>query len=116
MVVVFALFAVNRLKEFHIRVGSSFDASNTTTFDPTLFSICHYQEERVCEGETRTFYCDGDLEGRYVTIHYASTRHEFLTLCEVEIYDHLEPTGEVWCCVGKVYRRWVVCVCVCVCV
>ena len=78
-----ALFPGDRLSEFYIGVGSSFD--NATEFDPTSYNVCWYQNSSVSEGETWVFTCTEAIEGRYVTIYFPTTKTQVLTLCEVQV-------------------------------
>ena len=71
------------MADFYIRVGQVF---NQGSFDPTTYTLCHYQSSAVGKGETRKFECDPPIVGRFVTVHFSATRTEQLTLCEVQVY------------------------------
>ena len=75
---------VERLADFYIRVGQTFDQA---TFDPTTYTQCAYQSTALGAGETRMFICDRLIEGRYVTVHFPTTKTEILILCEVAVYE-----------------------------
>ena len=77
------LLSANRLSNFYIRVGDSFDDA---TFDPTTYAVCWYQSDPIGRGETRQFICNQPIVGRYVTIHFPSNKSEFLTMCEVQVF------------------------------
>ena len=85
------------MADFYIRVGQIFDPTNQTSFDPTTYTVCHYQSTAVGQGETRMFNCPEPIEGRYVTVHFSADKAETLTLCEVVVYG--EPAA------GKVSIR-----------
>ncbi len=78
-----------RLSELSVRVGTNFDVGNQGSFDPTTYSLCFYLEHTLCPGETRMLTCDTPLVGRYVAIHFPATKHQYLALCEVEVYEHV---------------------------
>ena len=78
--------AVNadRLADFYIRVGQIF---NRATFDPTNYTQCAHQSTVLGSSETKMFTCDQPISGRFVTVHFPTTRTEVLTLCEVAVYE-----------------------------
>ena len=81
--------SAERLSDFYIRVGNSFNPSEQLSFDPATLTLCQYQEDAICPGETRDFNClDGPIEGRYVTVHFPEDKTEYLTLCEVEVFEN----------------------------
>ena len=84
-----------RLADFYIRVGQTFDQGS---FDPTTYTQCAYQSAALGNGETRMFYCDTPIVGRYVTVHFPPTRTEVLTLCEVAVYGEIIKEGESFSC------------------
>ena len=83
---------VQRLADFYIRVGQTFDQGS---FDPTTYTLCHYQDTAVCALYTRMFECNEPIEGRYVTVHFP-TRTEYLTLCEVAVFETSKNQGIVF--------------------
>ena len=85
------------MADFYIRIGQTFDVASQTTFDPTTYTLCHYQSTALGGGETRIFECDDPLVGRYVTVHFPQSRSERLTLREVTVF---EFTGT--CIRGKI--------------
>ena len=82
----FVFLPANRLSDFYIRVGDSFDAA---AFDPLIYPECWYQADPIGRGETRQFICNQPIIGRYVIIHFPTSKSEFLTICEVQVF-----TGE----------------------
>ena len=72
-----------RLVDFYIRVGQTFDQGS---FDPTSYTQCAYQSIAMGPGETKVFECDQTIEGRFLTVHFPTTRTAILTLCEVAVY------------------------------
>ena len=76
-------FAGDRLSDFFIGVGSSFES--TIEFDPTAYNVCWYQNNSVSEGETWVFTCTEEITGRFVTIYFPTTKTQVLTLCEVQV-------------------------------
>ena len=74
----------NRLADFYISVGQTFDQA---TFNPNTYTQCSYQSAAMGSGETKIFICDQPVSGRYVTLHFPTTRTEVLTLCEVAVYE-----------------------------
>ena len=61
----------NRLSDFYIRVGNVFEEGS---FDPTTYTLCHYQPTALFAGETRLFQCPSPIAGRFVTIHFPIDR------------------------------------------
>ena len=76
-------FAGDRLSDFFIGVGFSFES--TIEFDPTAYNVCWYQNNSVSEGETWVFTCTEEITGRFVTIYFPTTKTQVLTLCEVQV-------------------------------
>ena len=74
----------NRLADFYIRVGQTFDEA---TFDPETYTQCAHQSAAMDSSETKIFHCAHAIEGRFVTVHFPTTRAEVLTLCEVAVYE-----------------------------
>ena len=86
------MIAGNKLSDFYIRVGNSF---NQASFDPTSHTLCWHQPCALGAGETRQFTCNQVLDSRYVIIHFSSGKIEQLILCEVKVYSDLGKTLEV---------------------
>ena len=80
-----------RLQDFYIRVGKTF---NQGSFDPTTYTQCAYQSAAVGTAETKLFTCSQPIEGRYVTVHFPTTRTEVLTLYEVAVYGKRLVSGK----------------------
>ena len=72
----------DRLRDFYIRVGNVFEEGS---FDPTTYTLCHYQPTALFAGETRLFQCPSPIAGRFVTIHFPVNRTVALPLCEVTV-------------------------------
>ncbi|KAM8966354.1 fucolectin-5-like [Pelodytes ibericus] len=66
----------NRLQGAQIRVGNSPDINN-----PVCGTINDVSQSRI------TVCCNG-MEGQYITVSIPG-RREYLTLCEVEVYQHV---------------------------
>ena len=62
------------------------------TFDPNSYDECWYQYSALRANETKLFKCHDVMSGRYVIIHFETTKTERLRLCEVAIY---QDTGIV---------------------
>ena len=75
--------AADRLSDFYIRVGNSF---NQESFDPATYTQCCYQSDAFEQGGTKQFNCTSGIVGRYVAIHFPTTKTQDLTLCEVQVY------------------------------
>ncbi len=88
-------FSGDRLVDFYIGVGHCFNSSDTASFDPTVFSVCHYQKELFVG--TAEFHCADGLEGRFVTVYFLLESENPLTLCEVEVYGN-QGEGELLMC------------------
>ena len=76
-------FSDERLSDFYIRAGDSFDPGS---FDPTTFDLCHYQLTAPGDGETRTFDCVLGVAGKFVSVNFPSMKTDALHMCEVEVY------------------------------
>ena len=74
-----------RLADSYIRFKQTFDQKS---FDPTTYTLCHYQLSALETGKTRIFQCNQPTEGRFVTIHFPTTKTEYLTLYEVAVYKY----------------------------
>ena len=72
----------DRLSDFYIRVGNVFEEGS---FDPTTYTLCHYQPTALFAGETRLLQCPSPIAGRFVTIHFPVNRTAALSLCEVTV-------------------------------
>ena len=86
------------MADFYIRVGQNFDVADQGSFDPTTYTQCVYQSAALGDGKTRMFHCDRPIVGRFVTVHFPTTRTEVLTLCEVAVYGELIKQGELFSC------------------
>uniref|UniRef100_A0A8C8D5M5 Fucolectin tachylectin-4 pentraxin-1 domain-containing protein n=1 Tax=Oncorhynchus tshawytscha TaxID=74940 RepID=A0A8C8D5M5_ONCTS len=73
-----------RLDGAEIRIGNSLE--NNGINNPRCDVISH-----IPAGETNTFQCN-EMEGRYVVV-VIYVRKEYLTLCEVEVYDNVALRG-----------------------
>ena len=77
----FNSFLAERLADFTVAVGNSFDPDR---LDPTRFTPCRHVEGHLDLSEIRTIHCDTPVSGRYVTLYL--TQKNYLTLCELEVY------------------------------
>ena len=70
---------------------------NFASFDPTTYTQCAYQSAALTGGETKTFTCSQPIVGRYVTVHFPTTKTAALTVCEVEVYGQntVQPDGKL---------------------
>ena len=50
------------------------------------FPVVHGNLHSIRRGQTRAFYCDPPLVGRYITINILAT-NQALALCEIAVYD-----------------------------
>ena len=84
------LISAQRLSNFTISVGDSFDPVNKDSFDPSIFTQCAHVPGQLGAGETKPIPCDQPVRGRYVTVNL--NQHKSLSLCEVKVYQ--SRTGE----------------------
>ena len=68
-----------------------FAISFTKLFFSLISSSCGSLHS-ISQGQTRVFYCDPPLLGRYITINVLETNKE-LAICEIAVYDS-ELTSE----------------------
>uniref|UniRef100_A0A3P9Q794 Si:ch211-215k15.4 n=1 Tax=Poecilia reticulata TaxID=8081 RepID=A0A3P9Q794_POERE len=73
-----------------IYVGNSLQDHGTS--NPMVAVI-----SRIPLGRTLKITFSSHVEGRYVTVLQPGL-NKVLTLCEVEVYGYLAPTGETWIC------------------
>ena len=74
------------LAKTSIRVGRDFDPALQTSFDPTTYTLCHYEEPALGNGHTKLFTCPEPIIGRYVTVHHPPNESSTIILCEVAVY------------------------------
>ncbi|CAH3166112.1 unnamed protein product, partial [Porites evermanni] len=72
----------NRLNGAEIRVGN--DTTNGGANNHRCANIIH-----IPAGSSKTYFCSPKAYGRYLYIRLSS-RNEFLTVCEVEVYSYLK--------------------------
>ena len=77
-------FSANRLSNFIISVGGSFDPVNKDSFKPSTFTHCAYVPGQLDAGETRVVQCNQAVQGRYVTVNLE--QKNALTLCEFQVH------------------------------
>ncbi len=77
----FPYFSAERLRDFDIRVGNTFDGS---TYDKKSFTLGARVAGSAGWGETRTIEFDKAVTGRYVAVNMDVV--EYLTMCEFEVY------------------------------
>ena len=82
--IVIISFLAERLADFTVAVGSSFDPDR---FDPRGFTTCAHVEGHLDTSETRTIQCEVPVSGRYVTLYL--TQKTYLTLCELAVHGDL---------------------------
>ena len=82
------IFPANILVEFYIRVGTTLNSFNAATFNPTSYTQCWYQQTPIGTNENE-FSCNSVIVGQYVAIHFASTKTEHLTLCQVKVFSDI---------------------------
>ncbi|XP_067027641.1 uncharacterized protein [Acropora muricata] len=81
----------NYMNAFEIRIGS--DTSTYTSCGGTL---------SLPDGETKSFYCDPPILGRYVSVVIPGTS-KFIIMCEVEVYSVRQvPSGVTACRMNSV--------------
>ena len=70
---------------------------NFTSFDPTTYEECAYQSAALAAGETKTFNCSEPIVGRYVSVHYPTSKTAGIQICEVAVYGQktAQPVGEL---------------------
>ncbi|XP_067027638.1 uncharacterized protein, partial [Acropora muricata] len=76
----------NHMNAFEIRIGN--DTSTNTSCGGTL---------SLDNGETKPFYCDPPIVGRYVSVVVPGTS-KVITMCEVEVYSVREVSSGVTAC------------------
>ena len=81
--------SAERLSNFNIAVGDSFDPLNKDSFDPSTFTQCAHISGQLGAGETRTIQCNQPVRGRYVSVNL--NQRNPLTICEFEV--HGTPAG-----------------------
>ena len=80
------LFLAERLNNFYVAVGDTFDHDS---FDPQSYTTCVHVPGALGEAETRTIPCDRPVKGRYVTVYFNA--NQYLTICELEVYSLAAP-------------------------
>ncbi|XP_040020954.2 uncharacterized protein LOC120810467 [Gasterosteus aculeatus] len=82
-----------RLNGAKVHVGNSLDDNGAA--NPVVATV-----DRTDQGSTITLTLNKHVEGRYVTVVLPGSG-KILTLCEVEVYGYLAPTGENLAVRGK---------------
>ena len=77
-------FSANRLSNFIISVGDSFDPVNKDSFKPSTSTQCAHVPRQLDAGETRVVQCTQAVQGRYVTVNLE--QENALTLCEFQVH------------------------------
>ena len=76
-----------RLHNFTVAVGNTFDPSDQANFNPETFTPCEYEAGQLGHGETREIMCDRPVTGRYVTVYIYQTETTYpLTICELQVF------------------------------
>ena len=80
-------FSVQRLSNFVISVGDSFDPVSKDSFDTSTSTQCAHIPGKLGNGETRVIQCNQPVRGRYVTVNL--NEKNALTICEFQVHGTL---------------------------
>ena len=80
----FSIISADRLSDFTISVGDSFDPVNMYSFNPSTFITCSHVPVQLGTGETRTIQCDEPVRGTFVTVNL--NQKNYLTICEFQVH------------------------------
>ena len=88
----FYYYKGERLHNFTVAVGNTFDPSDQANFNPETYTLCAYEPGPLLD-ETGQMMCDTPVTGRYVTVYMYQTEgiQESLTICELQVFGELVP-------------------------
>ena len=87
------LLEAERLHNFTVAVGSTFNPNDLASFNPETFTPCAYEPGQFLQGDTREMMCNRPVTGRYVMVYIhqtGATKHP-LTICELQVFGDQAP-------------------------